>query len=593
MTLQSQRMVRTTLLVLVFGLVGFTRCPTETTSPTPTAVQLTGKGDSYVEITLAASPPVGDGPCKNGMILAGAGDGTERVLMGSLQAPLPSSYNVAQWDDIIWTQKGTMDTPPTRDTELPVGSDNQTATLANGDLVLMWNGGTKAPLRYTGANLSWWDDWGHGNVVNGQFVNHPWFKDDPKRKGFRGALILWRYSCAQGKWLNTTMMDAATAEPIDVNGKPQRGYNAAWAPYYGFDREELYVDPWGVDAGDNSKQRIFVSTRIENPIDRVWEVFMSSDTGGHWNPAGIRLGGEAPVVMTTTNNGRFFMFHPSDDAKHPILEWSDDHGTSLASPKDGYDISYVSGTPQAGSLIKFDLRKLTGAETGVGEAGPQTLSLARTGENAVLAVYPSTESVTVNNETFDRQIACVVWVVPKEKDPVTGAVEAPIVVPIKIIRAQAANGSVLMPSFIQDNRTNNNVETNMLYWLETASRPAGSRDPVKMVARYLLFNGFVPDTEKMLSDASGWELNNRKQRDATGDYMKGGFYADKGNMNFVAVWPQVSPSSPEKNKSQAYMRIITVADSTKPKLPMQRAETLPGHYTALPVLAPAKSPYKP
>lgn len=590
----NRTILTTTILVFVLSLaINYSGCkPTPKTPPTATAIHLNGGGDSYVEITAAVTAPVGDGPCKDGMILAGAGDGTERILMGSLRAPFPSSYDVASWEDTKWTQTGSLETPPTMNKDLPLGSDNQSATLANGDLILMWNGGTMAE-RDDSASLSWWNDWGtKGNTIDTAFAKHPFFPQG-QRNGFRGALIIWRYSCAQEKWLKTTMLDAAEAVALDSNNTPQKGYNTFWAPYAGFDREEMYVDPWGVDPNDSSKQRMYVSTRIERPGDRLWEVFMSPDSGATWKPAGIRMGSEAPVVMTSTNNGRLFMFAPSDTGNKPTLSFSDDNGASLSSPDGGYDITYINPNPKPGEQPKFQMDQLRAGVTGVGEAGTMCMSLARTGKNAVLAVYPSLEVVQVNNQPVLHQVAAVVWVVTKEKDPTTGQVEQPIVVPIKIIRAQAPEGSVLMPSFIQDNRTGNNVETNLLYWIETASRPSSNTEPVKMLARYLTFNGIVPDTEKDLSDPGGWELNNRTPGNATGDYMKGSFYADDGNMNFVPVWPQVPPDSPDKVKSHAYIRIITFADSQKKvSAPITPPETMPGHYRALPQ-ARRRTAYKP
>lgn len=565
--------------------------PNEKASPTPTAVQLKGSGESYVEITAAASAPLGgNGPCKDGMILAGAGDGTERVLMGSLRAPWPDKYDAAEWNQTSWKQAGSLPTPPTAATELPVGSDNQTATLANGDLLLMWNGGTLAPLP-DGSSLSWWNDWHtENNTTNEQFVGHPLFPDG-KRNGFRGALILWRYSCAQGKWLGTTMLDAGMAQPLDQNNKPQKGLNAYYAPYAGFDREELYVDPWGVDPGDKGKQRIYVSTRIENDVVRAWQVFMSPDTGANWNPAGIKLNGEAPVAMTSTLGGRLFMLHPGDHRTQPALEWSDDYGASLSSSEHGYDISYINPKPKPGEQTTFELGWLGADVTGVGAPAMGMLSLARTWPDSVLAVYPAIEEVEVNGKKIKRQVAAVVWVGTYRKEKTD---KEPVVVPVKIIRAQVPEGSVIMASFIQDERATNDVNhvaTNMLYWLETASAaPASTTDPVKMLARRLIFVGLVPDTEKTLSDPAGWEMNNRKTYKALGDYMKGGFYAYKGTMNFVAVWPQVPATATAKDKTQAYMRIVTVADSVK-ATPPPTPGAIPGSHPA--PHAAVKPAYKP
>ena len=62
MTRQSKRIVKSTaMLVMVLAVAGCKKsCEVvEKTSATPNAVQLVGTGNSYVEITAAASAPLG------------------------------------------------------------------------------------------------------------------------------------------------------------------------------------------------------------------------------------------------------------------------------------------------------------------------------------------------------------------------------------------------------------------------------------------------------------------------------------------------------------------------------------------------------
>jgi hypothetical protein len=574
MTKQHAKLVRN-LIALIVPLtftLGLNGCPTPTPvpAPIPNAFQLTGTGNTYVEMTAAVSPPwPGSGPCKDGMILVAsgaAGGWPPQLLMGKLTTPVPASYDLAGWDGAKWAKRGSgsIDAPPTGATEAPEGSDNQAGRLANGDLLFTWNGSTKAALP-DGSHPSWWNDWGTaGNVIpEGLKPRFP----SGQRDGYRAAQVIWRYSCTDGKWVNTGMLDGGVAKAIDKNGVAQAGYCVQGAPWVsGFDRPELYVDPWGLDPSGNLKnQRIYFSTRCSRSSgdDDSTQVFMSPDSGATWTQAAIRLSWTTPVVMTSTNNGRLFMFQPSGTT--PILHWSDDHGASLASPANGYDISYVLAKPKPPEQPKYYMDQLRNAVTGVGESRAMTISLARTGKNAVLAVYPSLEVGTVDGKPVVRQVAAVVWVITKESKD-----EAPIVVPIKIIRAEAATGSVLMPTFIQDNRPDATTTTNLLYWIETKTRPplSDSPDPVKMQARYIVFNGIVPETETLLSDAAGWETKNRAIYDATGDYMKGAFYLHNGTLNFVAVWPQTSPADPNKLANQVFARIITLKPSnvSEPKV---------------------------
>jgi hypothetical protein len=90
--------------------------------------------------------------------------------------------------------------------------------------------------------------------------------------------------------------------------------------------------------------------------------------------------------MTTTSNGRLLMLQPSGTL--PVIHWSDDNGASLASPAGGYDVTYRTADPKpGGEPAEHPMAQLSGATTGVGESQAWSLSLARTGNNAALAVY--------------------------------------------------------------------------------------------------------------------------------------------------------------------------------------------------------------
>lgn len=588
MTRQRKRIVKSTaMLVMVLAIASCKKsCEVvEKTSPTPGPVQLVGSGDTYVEITAAASAPLGgSGPCKDGMILVTGGNGTQQLLMGGIQAPLPASYDLAGWDagSKSWAKRGTgpLDPPPTGASEEPAGSDNQTARLANGDLLLMWNGTTKASLSNS-ASLPWWDNWGPKPADLPQFANGVW-PPNFARAGWRAAQVIWRYSCAQGKWLSTTMLDGGLAQALPIPpvknaegrskpAEPEAGRCVQSPPWVrGFDRPELYVDPWGVNEKDNSLQRIFVSTRCSRFDDDSTQVFTSWDSGATWNPSGIRLDPSTPVAMTTTKT-RLFLFQ-SVNFK-PVLHWSENNGVSLATPDGGYDITYVtpeaSPDPSNKAQKKFGAEWLGSEQTGVGHAQAPTLSVVRAGPNAVLAVYPAIEKVNVGTaDEFQRQVAAAVCVIPK------GSGEEPILIPIKIFRAQAERGSVLMPTVIEDDRTEVTTRTSLLYWIETAGPPANAGDPVQLFAKYVTFNGPVPSAEKFLSDPAGWKSKNTTKYKAMGDYIKGGYYFHNGTMNFVAVWPQVLPSDTSLQNSQVFMRVISLAEA--PASPEVQLEKMPG-----------------
>jgi hypothetical protein len=567
MTTHAHTTLRNIALLMILTTAGCkSGCnPTKQTSPGSDPVQLTGTGPTYVEMTAAAAAPTGGGACKDGMIVVAsgsAGGGPPQLLMGQLQAPFPRSYDLAGWDygSSLWAKRGSgaLNPPPTPVSDAPEGSDNQAARLANGDLLVMWNGSTKSALPGGQSLPLWWSDWGSGGMPSGLQSRFP----TGARDGYRPAQVFWRYSCSNGQWSATPgILDSGSAV-VMTNGPNQTllskpGYCAELYPWGGgFDRPELFVDPWGVDPNDNSKQRILVSTRCLRSDDDSTQIFTSPDSGVTWDPSGIRLPASTPIGMTSTSNGRVLLFQASGVS--PLLHWSDDKGKSLASPEGGYDITFqyvdpIPGQPDphAGEQKKFEIGALGSNDIGVGPPQAPTLSLARTGTNAAMAVYPAVENTTVNGKSITRQVAAVVWVLTKGKD------QDPVVVPIKIIRATADEGSVLMATFIEDDNPDQKVATSLLYWLETASKPASSTDAVKMSARYIVFSGIVPSQESILSDAGGWETKNRTVYDALGDYMKGAFYSHAGMLNFVPVWPQVPSTSTTKDTSQVFMRVIS------------------------------------
>jgi hypothetical protein len=144
----------------------------------------------------------------------------------------------------------------------------------------------------------------------------------PGRNGFRSAHLLWYFPAANCQWSTSpTAVDSGELSTILPSGLLQRGYCAQLAPgLAGFDRPELYVDPWGVNPSDPSKQRIYVSTfcgRCKHPPCAVMQgaldddnvqVYTSLDSGATWK-AGMRLDPPQPMAMTSTPpNGRLFMF---------------------------------------------------------------------------------------------------------------------------------------------------------------------------------------------------------------------------------------------------------------------------------------------
>lgn len=480
--------------------------------------------------------------------------------------------------------------------QIKFSSDHQMARLANGDVLLMWQGSTNAPLSFVSPGQlqpAWWGDWNvmkqwdfdiTGKSPVGDNQNFIDFLNDHigGRNGLRSANLLWRFSASTCEWSATPLaFDAGEVSGIKRDLSKQVGYCAQLAPgLAGFDRLELYADPWGVDSTDSNKQRLYVSTlcgRCERPpcpalqnralSDDNVQVFVSPDTGATWQPA-MRINAPQPVVMTSTApSGRFFMFNTTRDGDPEPgakLYWLDPTagGNSGHGP---YDITYEVKDPKEPSKkIRYLPDWLDGNVVGVDHSGSAApLSLARTGENSVLAVYPAVEEGMSSAGLVKRQIAVAVWVVTNANNA------PPMVVPIKIIRADADRGSVLLPTLIEDDRRDAPSATTMLYWIETTSPISISQ--TEMVAKYTFFtNGIFPGSPAFLA-SPGWNASNTPPLAWLGDYMKGSFYFDGNNLNFAAAWPQVmpagSPAKPDNQNTQAYIRIIKLQPQSLKPLP--------------------------
>jgi hypothetical protein len=331
----------------------------------------------------------------------------------------------------------------------------------------------------------------------------------------------------------------------------------------GFDRPELYADPWGVDPNDASKQRLYLTTACSRTDgDNSQQVFVSADSGKAWSGR-LHLP-QGHTVLTASASGRLFMLQYGADANgknSPVLWWSDDKGGSLSAqtPADApFAMSYRT------EKESFPSDALQCAETGVGPAYVYPLAIAAAGPSAVFVAYPAVETVVVDQTPVRRQVLAVTLAIVtlNQEKPV------PILVPVGVIRAKAPTGSVVMSSMITDSRAVGNPTT-LLYWMETAGPPASPcTDPVQMTARYALLGVQAPMLGKPadLSDPAGFALHLPSPVDqknwSFGDYMKGASYHDAAakQLRFLPVWSQEDPggSFGSPGAMRPHLRVVSI-----------------------------------
>lgn len=470
-------------------------------------------------------------------------------------------------------------------------NDQLTVQLANGDVLLSWNGSSQIYDADLKQNAVWWNKWPTLDSKAPKDKGYSQF-----REGVRAAELFWRYSAANDTWTASGMLDTAYVGGMDKNSAFQSGYCASGVPWVGgLDRPELYPDPWGVNAGDITKQRLYLSAMcstvdFNKPLqfdkngvvvydDQAQQLFISPDSGVTWQSSKLRLNpGVTP--MTASSSGRLFMLQYGASAQGlsvPVVYVSDDQGQTL-SPETPWespvDMSYRN---EAKQILAVSV--LPASTVGLGPPYVYPLSIAAVGPSAVIVVYPSQEAFYVEGDLTDegfpkthlRQVAVVTMLLSPKG-------QSPSVIPITIIRAKSELGSVVMTGLITDNRAVDNPAS-LLYWMETTSTPwdpvgvnsitCAWGTPVGVAVRYALFAGpsQFPGPIGTLSDPAGFQrcppqppvLPNLPAW-SFGDYMKGTSYFDEqaGTVNFVPVWSQEVVPSVNAHLVQPFARIIPV-----------------------------------
>jgi hypothetical protein len=351
---------------------------------------------------------------------------------------------------------------------------------------------------------SWWNDFTDPNTTPGQ------------QPGDRGAIFVWRSTDCGTTWERFPNIDAAKV----LGGRcawPQK--NSSGGPHRGgFDREELYVDPW--------TGRVFLTTGCMNggykdyPKQHADLVFISGDEGKTWTVSAAEFPRATPLAMTSMPSGRvYFAYCIQNSAGTGLtvgLYWMD---PPWQNKQGGVEIYYGDPTDKSSHCKQIDSGQVTAKIT---QPGVIPISLARLGSNDsgdyLRITFPAVKG--------DRQVQRVVNVAVKPDGSV-------LAVPIYTIEAADESGSVLQATFVETDRFQMKTESNaaLLYWLETTSDS-------KVFARYTAVEGSVdwyPSGDLSLKDGQrdDWTPSGQWM----GDYMKGAFFYTDFKLHFLATWP--------------------------------------------------------
>lgn len=455
-------------------------------------------GKPHFENSSRAIPP---GPgCEGGRLIIVTGDRGQGLI---LRRPLFNSFDKLDHSTPTATSEFPTGAPATRS----VATDNQIVRLKDGSLLAL-------------KDTFVWDDipaaqqpaW----VKNGELVDG----GGGMRKGQRGCPLLIRSTDCGDSWQFQSVIDFATI----LGGKygyPQPHSDPAKKYWVGgCDRTELYACPFTGFAYLTTRVKSGPYQKDNTPARDTGLLFYSKDAGKSWELIKEDLPSWSPFVMTSTPDGRLFLFHVIGD--QPTVYFSKQPVSAAAKPEmsAGHPVNFVEngkavpsswGTP-AELFIQVNHPTVSRIST---DATSSKVRAAYQGANA-----------------DGMQVARVIGI--EVQDPA----KPPVVTPLATIQAEdPENASVMYFTFVEPDFVDMpaGVKTNasLLYWIE-APRTLSSRR--RYAARYSVFEGESHTAPAHLSLSVGGAARSWSTQENIGDYMTGGFFWKDGALNYVAQW---------------------------------------------------------
>jgi hypothetical protein len=392
-------------------------------------------------------------------------------------------------------------------------------------------------------------------------------------KGQRGGVLLFRSTDCGVTWTRYATIDFATFlggkygapqpmgdtngdgvdeinVPFEKQGKRPDGSLKWWVG--GQDRTEIYVCPF--------TGLLYLTTRVgsgaykkeldPNPLLPHRDTAMllySKDNGISWELVKEDFPSWSPLVMTSTPNGRLFVFQLVGSV--PTVYFSKAPVSAGQQPEmsPGYAVYYSDGTTSIPNST----------------VNPADVDLF------YQLYHPSISRVSADTTTSKvRASYHTVNAQGMQESPIVtidvqDANTSPVVKPVKIVRAQdPANYSVLYFNFIDPDYIDLPLatpsNTSVAYWIEAPRK--GLADE-KFAIRHAQFDGAINT-----SCPANLSLQNGQPRtwatsQPLGDYMTGGFFWKDQRLNYLAQW--VEPAGIKANiVSLPYQAPSDVPDMT-------------------------------
>lgn len=340
----------------------------------------------------------------------------------------------------------------------------------------------------------------------------------------RSGTIIWD-SGDEGK----TWRALAYIDPTDphfeggVYGLPQdaNGFNGGW------DREELYADPW--------TGHLFLTFNGTGGVGTAKKsfglLFRSDDGGVHWQLVRhTSNGSHGPVMMTSFPHVIFFF---QCFGGRPVLWWSRDDGQTFLPGPNGATVHWSGGVPAA--------KKGSDDCGALSLDGSTTLSRvsqypqSKSGLTSVVRVtYPE----LVRTNVGQRQILHVFTVSIAPNDAVQ--IENGTTIEEQANVGGGQNASVFQATVIEPDMADAAALRGVpvfIYWRKTVSTPNPDEDQISI--RGVVARGKHEFSEVLdLSTDPTHALRSWNGARKPGDYAKGGFYVDPVNKQwrFFVPW---------------------------------------------------------
>jgi hypothetical protein len=492
---------------------------------------------AFFENTAKVIPP--SNSCLKGKIVLATGRPAKL-----LERPLYDSTN-----NIDTTSKTTEHDfpigPPITSPNQIVWTDNQLVRLKDGSLL-------------AAKNSCVWDDIRPNPPV--------WF-DEPRVYGCvsaqsrqRGSVHLFRSTNCGSSWQLRSIIDFATF----LNGK------------YGYPRPSKFVNPhlpnsdvqtdvdpndqdidangnrlWWIGGGDRTEVYscpftgyVYLTTRIISgpyyhrpdnyiaPGRNAYVLFYSTDSGQTWQPINKEFPGCESLVMTSTPNGRLFLFQVCSD---PLVYFSTQPVNAAAIPEisPGYPVHYMEGNvPIPAALDRNDDTTDPRDSRYAYEVAQHSITYAPAISR--LSADKSSNKIRVAYQalnTSGRQEYCIVDV------DVQNPNQVPVITPLRIIRAENPNdysalfGTFIDPDYIDmpDGLISN---LSVFYWLEAPRKGLSSK---QYAIRYIALEDDHSSDPAYLSVKDSNPRTWATRQDI-GDYMTGGLFWKDNTLNYLAQW---------------------------------------------------------